>query len=448
MLKNSLYNLLGFILRTGVTFLAIPLLIRGIGVREYGLWTLVSTVLGIVALAEGGLSVSTTVFLSQEIAKENRQGISQVLSITIAGMFILASLAGAILWANSSHILDLFPNLATSQRIDAAIALKWGALFIWAKLLQQVMVGVEQAHKRYDWVNILNTLQIVTAMTGAIAIASAGGKIIALMQWQAATALVMLVLHGWVGFHLLVPYKLSFKLNTTKLGEIGRYSCATWATSLGSALFQQGDRLIVGSMLGTESLGVYGAITTVTTQINVFSAIAIQPLLPRLGELLQGSRDRLEYQIKRATQANFVLGVGLGGFILLGSPWLIFILFNEYNPQYQLALQLAAIAYALYSLNAVGYYILLGLGSANISMIIVTMSGIFSLLLIVIGANFLGIPGAALGNIGYAATLSCMTIAMQRLNIPCRRWISWLHPREIWLFARSIFQKNNFFSLK
>ncbi|PSB04099.1 oligosaccharide flippase family protein [Merismopedia glauca] len=448
MLKNSLYNLLGLILRTGFTFLTVPLLIRLIGVREYGLWTLVSTVLGIVALAEGGLSVSTTVFLSQEIATDNRQGISQVLTITITGMLVLASLAGLILWANSGQILDSFPNLEVNQRLSAAITLKWGALFIWAKLWQQVMVGVEQAHKRYDWLNVLNTLQIVASTIGMVAIASGGGKIVALMQWQATTALVMLFLHGWVGFHLLVPYQPKFTWNGGKGWEIWRYSSATWVTSLGSALFQQGDRLIVGSILGTELLGAYGAITTVTTQINVFSSIAIQPLLPRLGELLQGSRDRLEYQIKQATQANFILGIGLGAFVLLLSPWLIFILFGQYNSQYQLALQLAAIAYALYSLNAVGYYILLGLGAANISMIIVTMSGIFSLLLIIIGAKLWGIAGAGLGNIGYIGTLSCMAIAMNRLHISPQKWIGWLHPQEIWLFSQSLLQKTNLFPLK
>lgn len=70
MIKNGFYNVVGAVIRIGLTLLTIPLIIRLIGVEEYGLWTLVSTMIGIVGLAEAGLAVSTTVFLSRDLAND------------------------------------------------------------------------------------------------------------------------------------------------------------------------------------------------------------------------------------------------------------------------------------------------------------------------------------------------------------------------------------------
>jgi O-antigen/teichoic acid export membrane protein len=83
LLKNGFYNALAGAIRIGLALLTIPILIRIIGVEEYGLWTLASAVVQIVNLAEAGLSMATTVFLSQDLAKEDIDGVSQTLTVTI-----------------------------------------------------------------------------------------------------------------------------------------------------------------------------------------------------------------------------------------------------------------------------------------------------------------------------------------------------------------------------
>lgn len=435
MLKNGLYNILGTIVRTGLTFLTIPVLIRLLGVEEYGLWTLVSSVLGILTLAQGGLAVSTTVFLSKDIATNDRQEISQTLSVTATAMLILATLAALILLVGSRTIVNLFPNLASTQSLVAISALQFGGLVIWSRLLQQIFVGIEQAYQRYGLMNLLNTLEVVISNLGMVAIAIYwNGKTLALMQWQVVTSILMLIIHIRASLTLVDRVKLQFIWNRHKGLEIARYSIATWFTSIGSALFQQGDRLIVGSVLGTELLGVYAAITSVTMQINVFAALAVQPLLPRLNSLLIGSRTNLEKQIKQAFQLNTIFALGLGGIFLIFTPLIINFLFGaNATAQYTLAFRLATIIYSFYSINVVGYYVLLGIGAANISLIIVFSSGIISLFLIFVGAIQFNLLGAIIANVGFLGTFLCNFSAMKRLKIPFKQWIDWVQPMKILL---------------
>ncbi|PAX53160.1 oligosaccharide flippase family protein [Brunnivagina elsteri] len=442
MLKNGLYNIIGAVIRVGITFLTIPVIIRLMGVEEYGLWTLVSTVIGIVGLAEGGLSISTTVFLSRDLANEDVKAISQTLTISFIGMLVLADVAALILWVGAPEIIKLFTQLKREQLAIALPALRYGGFIIWARLLQQIFIAIEQSYQQYALMNFLNTVQTGFTNVGMIAVAWFGGTTLALMQWNTVVAFAMLFAHGWGAWQLLAKTKPRLIWSHRKGRELIEYSFMTWLTSLGSALFQAGDRLVVGSVLDTTSLGAYAAITSITNQINQLSAMAIQPLLPRLGSLLEGKRRELIQQIKQAFQVNVLLVIGLGGVLLIFAPIIINILFSDAaTPEYKSAFRLATVVYMFYSVNVVGYYALLGLGFANLSMRINLIAGVLSLTSIFIGAHFWGLQGAIAGNFGYATTLAFVFVAMKQLNIQVKEWMGWLQPSEILLLPRLLFSK-------
>jgi O-antigen/teichoic acid export membrane protein len=283
--KNGYYNVAGGIIRVGLSVLTIPLLIRLIGVGEYGLWTLVSSVITIVTLAEAGLATSTTVFVSQDLGKEDADELSQTLTVTVGAMLGLATFAAIALFFGAESIVNLFTKLDNIQHLAAVNALKIGGLVVWARLLQQVLVGVEQAYQHYDIISFLNTLQYALIAAGMLFVAWKGGRTVALMQWQFVVSIVVLLSHIWAVKSLLKNVSLRLILNKYKVLAVGRYSGMVWLSSLGGALFARADRLIVGSLLGTQILGIYSVMTDITTQINSLSALAVQPLVPRLSNL-------------------------------------------------------------------------------------------------------------------------------------------------------------------
>lgn len=439
MIKNGFYNVAGAVIRIGLTLLTIPLIIRLIGVEEYGLWTLVSTVIGIVGLAEAGLSVSTTVFLSRDLANDDADGISQTLTVTLGAMLLLATLAAIALWTGAALLVGVFPKLGQAQHVVAAQALQLGGLVVWARLLQQVLVGVEQAYQRYGVMNILNTLQISLSSLGMLIVAWLGGRTVALIAWQAVTSMGLLIAHIGVGCLLVRNVKLRPVWDSTKALTVARYSLMAWVTALGSALFSQCDRLIVGALLGTEVLGVYAAITNVTGQINSFSALPVQPLLPRLINLLekQGiNQPTLKQKVKQALQINGIFALGIGGALFTLAPLIVNVMIpGAITNEHLLAFRIAATIYALYSVNAVGYYVLFSVDAVNMCMAIQLVSGALSLLLIGIGASIFGLLGAVIGNAGYLGVWLLLFSGMKQLCIPMRLWIGWLKFLLLWFFV-------------
>jgi O-antigen/teichoic acid export membrane protein len=195
MLRNGAYNIVSAVARLGLGIISIPLLITIIGLETYGLWVLVSTVIGLLALAEAGLSVATTVFVARDLAEADQYALSQTIAITFGGMLAISTLIAIVLWF-SALFLPLFPGLDASQQLVVTTALQLGSILVWSRLLQQVLIGVEQAYNRYGVLNGLLTVQAVLTSPGTVLVAFYGGRVSEMMLWHALSSCLMLVAHG------------------------------------------------------------------------------------------------------------------------------------------------------------------------------------------------------------------------------------------------------------
>ncbi|MEH1911681.1 lipopolysaccharide biosynthesis protein [Nostoc sp.] len=432
-LKNGFYNTVGGVVRIGLAVLTIPILIRMLGIEEYGLWILAYAVVQVVNLAEAGLSVATTVFVSQDIEKEDADdlsnSLSETLTVTFGGMLIFATLAAIALLFGAEAIVSLFPKLGQVQQLTIQHALQIGGLVVWARLLQRVLIGVEQAYQRYDLTNLFNTIESLLLSFGMLIVTWLGGRTIALMQWQAVAAIAILLSHVWVFRTLTHNIKLHVNWNQKRGLAIARYSLMTWLTSLGGMIFARGDRLIVGALLGSEVLGVYATITDLTTVINRLSDLPVQPLLPALTKIitiLDKDKNKLQQQIKQAVEINTLVALGLGTVFFTLAPFLMHVMLGDVvKSEYILAFRIEILIEALYSLYAVGYYVLFSVNAVVENFVIHLFSSLLSILLIFIFSNRFGLIGAVLGNAGFMCVLSIIFLGMKYLNINPNTWLRW-----------------------
>jgi O-antigen/teichoic acid export membrane protein len=441
-LKNGLYNAIGGVVRIGLALIAVPVLIRLIGIEDYGVWTLSSSVIGLATLAEGGISVSTTFFLSKDIAKDDRVGISETLTATFSAMLAMATVAALFFYFGSEFLTSLFNNLKHEYYIQVTEALKVGSLVLWTKLLQQHLVGLMQAYEKYSLVNILSTIQNSLCSLGLVAVAFMGGRTVEMMKYQALISIGSLIAYFIVSERIVSYARPHFTWNRLKGVEIFRYSSVAWAGSLGSALFTQGDRIIVGSILDLKSLGIYAATANIVSQINTLSALPISPLLPTIAKYStkeDKNRTEIDRCLKQGLELNALIAFGLGAFIIIMADRIAQIIIgNDLTINSIFALQIAAIIYSAYSLNAVGYYILYASGKVKTCTLIHISSTVISLLLIATLSEKLGLIGAVIGNCGYIITISMTLIGFRELNIDMRFLLRLLVFPVIWFLSTTL----------
>ncbi len=443
MLRNSILNLISALIRLLLSIISVPVIIHMMGLGEYGLWVLVSAVIAMLGILEGGLPISTTYFVSNDLALKNPQSTSETISISIVVMLILATGASAVLWIGAPFYISFFHRLSDVDIKTAILALKIGSIVIWSRLLQQVLIGIEQAYQRYDTANLLNTLHALFSTLTLIVVVWAGGRSVAMMISLAIWGGLTLIAHILFVHNLTADLTLTTLWTRDKAIAIGRYSVSTWVTVLGGTLFSQFDRIIVGSVMGLVPLGIYAALTNITTQINSISAISVQPLLPALSNLLankQTSQDAIVYQAKLAFQTNLLVAIGLGGGLIMFAPQVLeVVLPNPVSNTNMIAFRILLLIYSLYSIHAAGYYILFSLKAVNAVMLIQLVSGIFSLVLIAVGAQTRSLALVALGNVGYLGVAFNTYWGMKLLTISSGTWLKWALFPHVWLILTVIF---------
>lgn len=427
LIRNGLYNTGGQALCAAVSLLTVPFLIRFLGLREYGVWSLAyAAVLASMTVGNGGLTVAATVFLSKDLAECDRTEASRTLTCVLGSAALLGAMLGLLLLSAGPLILRPLVAFGSAERAEVGRALQIAGLGVSLFILQSTLVGVEQAFDRYAVVNGFQIFQSVLTNVGLTVVAWFGGRVVSMMKWQVFVYAALLAAHCWFVFRLLRGKRLRLQWGGSKAKQIFRFSLATWVSILGSDVFSQWSRWIVGAVLGAPTLGVYSAITNMTAKINSFSGMAVQPLVPSL------SRDAAtnipaEGRIRQAAHLNALIAIEAGIFLYVLADWVMQVMVpGATGPQDILGLQIASIIYALYSINAPGYFILFSVGEARTNASVVLSSAVVSLGLISIGAWRFGLLGAIGGNAGFWGTLLLVPFGLKRVGLTVRRYVMWI----------------------
>jgi O-antigen/teichoic acid export membrane protein len=449
MLKNGIYITLSGALRALMGIATIPLLIKVLGVEDYGLWALIYSTVALVFTIEGGIAIAATFFIARDLDDPKNLAITLTVITTVTAA--LAGGAAILTYSGADIIVKFFSALSTQQADQTRQAIQIGAWAISARLFQQLPISLQQATHRYGSLSLLNlllaaltTLALVPiAALPPVMVAAFGGRLVAMMAWFAASNVLVLLLHLAIISRWLTSQNLSPQWQTARMKEFLRYCTFTWLSSIGSLLFMRGDRLIVGKILDIKTLGVYAAITDITVQINNLSAFPLQPLLPAISNLWQASttdiaasaknRQAIRQVVRQGTQTNALVAFGLGATLFyLASP--LFLLITSRSPLIEelLCFRIAIVGYTIYSLNAIGYFALFAIGGVRTCGLIQLGSGIFALFCIFIGVTYGGLIGAAIGNLSYAVTLLLVVMSMRQMEIPLITWLKWLKLPLIW----------------
>ncbi|WP_018617639.1 oligosaccharide flippase family protein [Spirosoma luteum] len=431
MWKNSFYNTVGGILKLILGLLSVPILTKTLGLEMYGLYISTNAILNIALFAEWSIAATITVFLSKEIRPISSPAIAEVKYsvFTNAAIFalFLAVTAGFIMGFNAEWIAQLFENLTTKERLLLKNALQVSSVIVVSRLIHQFFLGILQANSKYGLLNIISTTYTIISVATALVLGALTGDIILIQIFQSVFAILMIgVYYRSCQRSGLFSIRYFTRPDLVQFKEFTAYGTRLWMLAIGTSFFSQGDRLIILRLFGTELSGIYSAITTLCNQINVISAMPVQPLLPLMSEsyekMAEGNAEKMRSFFIRSFTVIVCIIVPAGAGVIFFSTQISQILFSDRRivdaSTIRLSLIITAFAYALYSFNAVGYFTLLGIKKEKFTTQIVLVSGFTALSLIYYLSTKFGIIGACLGNLGYSITLLLNYKASSKLNIP------------------------------
>lgn len=373
--------------------------------HEYGLAGM-ALVFSTLALALSDLSLGVGLVQRREITEEDRS--------TVFWTSVGAGVALAVTGVTLSGPLAAFYGEPAVQPLFAALSIGFaiGSLgATHAALLHREM--------RFRSISIR-----VTASAFAGGVAGVTAAAIGLGPWALIVQALAISAVSTVLLWLSHPWRPRLLFSPGSLRDLGGFGARVLGVRLLEYARTNGDKLLVGRVLGSAPLGVY----TVAFNIHLLPisrlVVAIQDtLLPALSRL-QDERERLAAAWLRVTRVVATLLVpALGGLVVV-APDLIPVLLGERWAEVAPLLQILAAGVVVLSVSALSFQVLTALDRTGTLLRFSAVEATLLVAAIAVGVRW-GLTGVA--------------VAYALVHLPTRAWLAWLATRALGMpFSRYV----------
>ena len=362
-LRNVVTNYLRLILTAGVALVLTPLMVRGLGDRDYGLWTTVFSLTGYFGLFDQGIRPSLVRYVSRDYAVRDFDGLSRTVSSAIAlytAVGVVTMLFAAFVGSHASGWIPMDPEL---HAVAPTLVLLVGATLALGFPLG-VFGAVLSGLQRYDVANGIGMAISLVRPVAFVGVLRAGGGLIELAWASLIVNLLGHVWSWWAARGLLPEVRVSPGLVSKKqLRQIGSYGGWALTGALASNLSFQTDALVITSFVGAAlvtpfSLG--SGLVDNARQLVTGAAFVLSPTASEMDTL--GEREKLRHMLTSGSRyAVLVSWPVLLGLIVFGAN----LLTTWVGPQYAsaAALMVALAIPTMVSLpQAISSSLLFGIG--------------------------------------------------------------------------------------
>jgi O-antigen/teichoic acid export membrane protein len=361
-IRGGVIRISGYGLGIGMSLVSVPLLTRHLGVRDFGGYVTVLSLVTIVSLvADAGL----TVIGMREYAVGDTRMRSRLIANIVSLRLIIAGV-GTIL----ATVFAAAAGYDSSLVAGTALA---GAGVMLA-LVQQTYTIPLSADLRWGLVTALDLLRQALSVLAVLLLIALGAGVTAFLASSIPVSLVVAVVTGLV-VHRAVTLRPSFDFGEWR--RLLRATVLVAAASILGALFYR-IAIILTSVLSTEQeTGYFSASFRVIEVIVSIPSLITTAAFPILVRAAKDEHERLVYGMQRLFEIGLILGVWSALALYVGAePVIHFLGGSEFDPSIPV-LQIQGVATAASFLFAVWASGLWAIGAQR-SLVVASSVGVVS----------------------------------------------------------------------
>jgi O-antigen/teichoic acid export membrane protein len=398
--RNTLFNYLAILCVTLIRFIAMPILIHGLGRDRFGIYATVTSVVGYVGLLDLGIGVSLTKFVAEDYARRDFRRLTEMLSTSLLLYIGLGLLGSAVLVLSSSlfvrHVFDIPVELWDEGR-----AVFWiSALALFNGLTLGIFGNLLNGIQRQD---IARTIAIVNALityTGSILLIKLGYKLVAFMLFATGMDILSFLVQMRIARRMLPDVRFFPRVfRREQLNQIVNFSFAMFINQLAARNMGVLDRLILGIFQPIASVTVYTVGLTLASFSLRVPAAASLASLPAASELMAQNRmDAIHQLILRGVKYTALMAVPIFTVMSVMAPDIVRLWMGEGYELSARALQLLLAGYFWVCLSSSGANVMIGIGKPYINTYYAVGQILLCSSLSIVMVYFFGVLGAAAGS--------------------------------------------------
>ena len=404
---GAILNYVIIILNTIVGLAYTPYMLRCLGQNEYGLYSLVASIIAYLTLLDFGFGNAiiryTAKFRAEKKKKEQWEMFGMFL-IVYSFIGIIAFGGGLGLYFN---VDALFDRTMTADELSQAQTMM---LLLTVNLAFTFPLGIFgsiiSAYENFVFQRIVNILRIIISTAVLIAVLALGYKAVALVVVQTTFNLLTLAINYVYCRKRLKIHIIFGKFNWLFIREIGLYSFWIFLNAIVEKIYWGSGQFIIGSLLGTVAVAVFSVSILFEQMFVQFSAAISNVLLPKITYIVSQGNDTKSLSdifIATGRLQSLVISFIIYGFVIFGNHFIVIWAGPNYQQSYIITIIFFVSLYIPLIQNT-GYIILQARNQLKFRSVSYTLLAILCIFLQCILTKAYGVTGCAI------AVCICMLI--------------------------------------
>ncbi|MBI4371350.1 MAG: oligosaccharide flippase family protein, partial [Elusimicrobia bacterium] len=319
--RNTTYNAVSTLAALAVGLVVAPLLLRHLGLDQFGFWSLIWAITGSLALVDLRISAAVTRFAADAWARGDEKRVTRLASTGLTfylALGLLEVVGALVLLAVPSRDLFDFPAaVAAEGRLTLLLAVAVFAI----NSAGSVFVGLLQGLQRFDLTALVTVAGTCLRLVGVLAVVGLGGGLRELVLVEGAIALFQ-GLSSYVQARRLLPglRLVPSRVAGSVFKELGAFGLKLQVAHLAFLVSFHGDKLLLSFFLGLPAVAFYDLGSKVAYLMRGLPLLLVSAVGPAASALeAGGNRGRLWGLYLQGTAYLVAAGTPLLVFTVVGA---------------------------------------------------------------------------------------------------------------------------------
>ena len=304
--KNTLWNLVGQVLPMLVGVIAVPVLVRRLGLDRFGILSLAWIVVGYFGLFELGIGRALTKLVADKLGLGEHHAIPGLVWTSLFLMVILGGIGALAIAGLSSWLVGHVLKTPVQLRAETVRAFHWLALSVPLGILTSGLRGILQAKQEFTVLTLIRVPLSTFSFLGPLLVLPFSTSLVPIIIVLTVARLVGLVAHAVVCHRSMPGLLRTIVMDRTVLGSVLGFGGWMTVSNVVGPLMTYMDRFLIGSLLSV------GAVTYYTAPFDMLSRLLLIPvsltgvLFPALATSLSQKSERTSVLLTKSEKYIFL----------------------------------------------------------------------------------------------------------------------------------------------
>jgi len=319
-----------------------PFMLTKLGKAEYGLFSLVNSIVAYIYLLDMGFGNAVIRYNSKYMVEKNEDGRKKVNGMFLSLYLILGLISmviGTIIYFNLGKIMS--KSLSVEEVIKTKQMFMVAIFNISLSFPLSIFNSIITAHEKFVYIKAINLVRTILNPAIMITVLLFGSRAFGMVIGSTVFN-IMLGLVNVIYCFKILKLKIKFVgFDKVLFAEIFKYSFFVFLSAIAYQIYWNTDQLILAIFVGSAPIAIYAVSSQFNTYFISLSNVLSSMFLPKLTKMVtveENKKELMKLLTKVGRIQYYICSYIFVGFVLVGKQFIVRWVGNGYSYCYVIAI--------------------------------------------------------------------------------------------------------------